>query len=287
LRAGGGYSGADAADDQVGGECVAWSERSAPVRVEVVQDGHQTVVHAAGELDSAAADALRRALPSPGQCAPWVVLDLGGVTFCAVAGARVLAQWRDRVEAGGGRVLLRHPQRAVLRVLEVTGLQAWSTESDAGIGGAGAVHAGGDGQALTALLAGAMRRAMLATGAPMGSAQRFESSDETLRLVGHHGFGSRFVEYFATVGGPETSCGAAARDLRAVFVDDVLVSPVFAGAERDELLRAGVGSVASMPVLSPQRTLLGVVSTHYPRTHAWTPERRSTLLKTGEHTTAA
>ena len=82
----------------------------------------------------------------------------------------------------------------------------------------------------------------------MGSAQLFEAQDETLRLVAHHGFGSRFVDYFATVGGPATSCGIAARYLRPVFVDNVLTSPVFAGAERDELLRAGVWAVASLPV---------------------------------------
>lgn len=262
---------------------MGWSEPSGTVRVEVAWDARLTVVRAAGELDLGTVDAFQRALPAPEACAARVVLDLGDVTFCAVAGAQVLARWRDLIEAAGGRVLLRRPQRAVLRVLEVIGLQGWSIEPEAG---GGSVWPRGDAQALTSLLTGTMKRALRVTGAPMGSAQRFEADDETLHLVAHHGFGPRFVEYFATVGGPATSCGAAARDLRPVFVDNVLTSPLFAGAERDELLRAGVWAVASLPVLAPDRTLLGVFSTHYPRTYTWTSEHRSMLLDIGEYAAA-
>jgi len=262
---------------------VARSDPSGAVLVEVAWGARQTVVRITGELDLGTVETFQRALPSADQCAAHVVLDLGKVTFCAVAGAQVLAQWRDLVEAAGSRVLLRRPQRAVLRVLEVIGFQGWCIEPEHD---GGSLWPRGDTQALTALLADTMQRALRVTGAPMGSAQRFEAVDETLHLVAHHGFGPRFVEYFAKVGGPATSCGAAARDLRPVFVDNVLTSPMFAGAERDELLRAGVWAVASMPVLAPDRTLLGVFSTHYPRTYTWTPEHRSTLLDIGEYAVA-
>lgn len=262
-----------------------WSEpRPGAVRVEVRRGVLETVVRAVGELDLGTIDAFQRALPAPDTCAPRVVLDLSGVTFCAVVGAHVLARWRDEVEAVGGRVSLRRPQRAVLRVLEVIGLQSWCIDLAAD-NGSESLRA--DDQALTALLSGTMQRAIRVTGAPMGSAQRFEIGDSTLHLVAHHGFGPRFVDYFATVGGPATSCGAVVRDLRPVFVDNVLTSPVFAGAERDELLRAGVRAVASMPVFSPDRRLLGVFSTHYPRTLTWSPEHRSALLDIGRYAAAA
>ena len=136
-----------------------WSEPNpAAIRVEIEWGPAKTVVRVFGELDLGTVDAFERALPSAGKCAARVVLDLSDVTFCAVAGARVIAQWSDQVEADGGWVLLRGADGSVLRVLETVGLRTWfvepQTDDDP-------VRPGDDPVVATTLLASVMRQALL------------------------------------------------------------------------------------------------------------------------------
>jgi anti-anti-sigma factor len=267
-----------------------WSEKRADppwaIRIAVEHDaeggGARTVLHVAGELDSVTIPAFERALPETATLAPRVVLDLSRVTFCSVVGVRALARLRLRIEGGGGRVLtVRRPNRTVRRVFALSGLAGrWGMgRAEADVAAAHGAHA--------ALLTGTLEAAMCAASAPMGTAQYYEQATGVLHIVAHQGFGHRFVSFFETVEGRSTSCGAAADDLRPVFVEDVASSPLFAGTpELDVLLEASVGGVASVPIVSPARTLIGVVSTHHPAPRSWTADQRSALEHVGTHAAA-
>jgi anti-anti-sigma factor len=270
-----------------------WSDASAEIRVAVEdavvgrasssadarsRDAAATIVHVAGELDYLTIPAFERALPERAALGARVVLDLSRVTFCSVVGIRALARLRERLDADGHALEIRRPHRAVRRVFELTGqARGW------GIGPAGRDAAEGHGEA-AALLTGALEAALCATGAPMGTAQYYDQDSGILHIVAHQGFDYRFVAFFETVEGRFTSCGAAAQDLRPVFVDDVAASPIFAGTpELEILLEASVGGVASLPIVSPARTLIGVVSTHQPAPGSWSADHRIALTNIGSH----
>ncbi|HEX4789705.1 MAG TPA: STAS domain-containing protein [Actinospica sp.] len=257
-----------------------WSDPSAAIRVAVEEDTASTVVHAAGELDELSAPVFERVLPDCATLAERVVLDLSRVTFCSVAGLRALTRLRERTEAGGRLLEVRRPNRAVRRVFELSGLsESWD------LGPAPEEAVAGHG-AQTALLTGVLQAALCATGALMGTAQYYDRSTGTLRIVAHQGFGYRFVSFFETVEGRSTTCGSAALDLQPVFVDDVTASPIFAGTpELDALLEASVGCVASLPIVSSARTLIGVVSTHQRQPGSWSADHRAAFADIGGHAT--
>ena len=80
------------------------------------------VVGLAGELDAAGADTAAAAIQAavgPGQR---VIVDLGAVQFAACHALGALAVAAKRARRAGAAVLLAAPQAAVLRVLELTGL---------------------------------------------------------------------------------------------------------------------------------------------------------------------
>jgi anti-sigma B factor antagonist len=85
--------------------------------------GDVAVVEVAGELDMATAPQLQyevSRLVDAGQIR--LVFDLANVTFCDSTGLSVFVRARNRCEAAGGEVRLAAPQRAVQRILEVSGL---------------------------------------------------------------------------------------------------------------------------------------------------------------------
>ncbi len=245
--------------DETGGVRVKWSWLSASLQCALTVQEGVPVLRLAGELDySSVADFEAVVDRTRLRGVDRVVLDLSRLTFCDVPGARALNRAHARLESLGVRLELPDPHSAVRRVLEVTGLACW----DFGL----AVAADDAAQAHREILSEALSAAMRATGARMGSAQYFHQATGTLRLVAHPGFGHRFASFFETVQGYDTSCGAAAADRRPVFVPDVRTSPIFADSpELDVLLGSGVGSCASIPVISGDG-LLGVVSTH----QSWT-----------------
>ena len=83
----------------------------------VATDGHLVVVALAGEMDLGAAPQLSALLHEAGsRIGPdrMVAIDLAQVTFCDLAGLRVLLQFNfDRK----GRVVLRQPSQAVRRLM--------------------------------------------------------------------------------------------------------------------------------------------------------------------------
>jgi anti-sigma B factor antagonist len=91
--------------------------------VKTEQQGEVAVVTVAGELDMATAPQLQQEvsrLVDAGQTN--LVFDLADVTFCDSTGLSVFVRARNRCEAAGGEVRLAAPQRAVQRILEVSGL---------------------------------------------------------------------------------------------------------------------------------------------------------------------
>jgi anti-anti-sigma factor len=91
--------------------------------VSTEQRGEVAVVAVAGELDMATAPQLQHEvtrLVDAGQVR--LVFDLANVSFCDSTGLSVFVRARNRSESVGGEVRLAAPQRAVQRILEVSGL---------------------------------------------------------------------------------------------------------------------------------------------------------------------
>jgi anti-sigma B factor antagonist len=74
-----------------------------------------------GEIDAHSAPALAEALAT--LPAGDVLLDVAGVTFMDSSGLRILVDASARAAAGGGRIVLVSPTNAVVRIVEISGLQ--------------------------------------------------------------------------------------------------------------------------------------------------------------------
>jgi anti-anti-sigma factor len=72
-------------------------------------------MHTAPSVRDAAFAAMRRHAPN-------IRIDLSGVTFLDAAGLEVLLVTRRQATLAGGELQLVDPARAVMRVLEVTGV---------------------------------------------------------------------------------------------------------------------------------------------------------------------
>jgi anti-anti-sigma factor len=81
------------------------------------------VVTAPEEIDLTNVPGLRAALQEAAATgSPALVVDMTGTRFCDSAGLRVLVDAHKRAVAEGGAVVLAVPAAAVLRVLEITGI---------------------------------------------------------------------------------------------------------------------------------------------------------------------
>lgn len=95
--------------------------RTSPLQVEVRWDGVAATVTASGELDITTATALTRRLLKVAAAHPQrVVLDLGGLVFVDVAGARALDVTHRLLEAEC-QVILRRPRPSARKVFAVAG----------------------------------------------------------------------------------------------------------------------------------------------------------------------
>jgi anti-sigma B factor antagonist len=74
-----------------------------------------------GEIDAHSAPALSTAVAKLPE-APVVIMDLHGVGFMDSSGLRVLLETSRRAAEAGKKLVLRRPQDAVRRVIEVSGL---------------------------------------------------------------------------------------------------------------------------------------------------------------------
>ena len=85
-----------------------------------------------GELDIATAPALERLLREVERDRwPTVVLDLRQLSFIDSSGIRALLTANDRIGRRGGRMLVRHPSRAVRRTLAAIGVDSILDIADA------------------------------------------------------------------------------------------------------------------------------------------------------------
>jgi GAF domain-containing protein len=102
-------------------------------------------------------------------------------------------------------------------------------------------------------------------GADMGTLQRFDASDDCLRIVASRGFPDQFLKYFEIVRrDTNTTCAAALKRRMRVIVDDVSTSYLFVGTpEIDVMRKVGVAAVHSTPLIAHSGRIWGVFSTHF------------------------
>ncbi|MFF4845158.1 ANTAR domain-containing protein [Streptomyces collinus] len=112
-----------------------------------------------------------------------------------------------------------------------------------------------------AILTAALRRTLGVTGARMGNVQLVENG--MLRMAKHVGVNRRFSDYFAFVEASTTSCAQAALDRRQVTVKDVASSGTFDDGSRQAILQTGSRACHSVPLLRPNGTVIGMISSHH------------------------
>ena len=114
----------------------------------------------------------------------------------------------------------------------------------------------------TAALSYVLHLAIDITEADFGNIQLFDRAEGGLRIAASQGFDSAFLDYFAVVRGSESACGVAKQQGCRVVVPDVRNALCFDVESREIVLRAGVLSVQSTPLISPSGRVLGMLSTH-------------------------
>jgi PAS domain-containing protein len=130
------------------------------------------------------------------------------------------------------------------------------------------------GACLTAILNAAIR----ISDAQKGTIQLLDGPTASLVIAAQRGFEPRFLGFFARVGADDVSaCAAALRLGHRVVVEDVERSELFAGQPAGrELLEAGVRAVQSVPLVSSDGLVVGMISTHFERPHL--PDERALRL---------
>ena len=126
-----------------------------------------------------------------------------------------------------------------------------------------------DGTVPTAVTHEAVQRYICGkTGTKMMSLQLAEGM--RLMLRGSRGFTRRFDEFFAVVATGHCACGVAFENARQIVVPAIDSSPIFAGQEALDVLRAeGVASCVSTPLLDGHSRIAGMFSIH--RDRVWRP----------------
>lgn len=85
-------------------------------------------------------------------------------------------------------------------------------------------------------------------------------------LEAQRGFRKSFLNFFEFTNDRHSACGLALQEHRPVIVEDVNSSPTFANTKGlEELQRAGVRAVRSMPLVDEKGNILGMLSVHYSR----------------------
>ncbi|MBF6169932.1 GAF domain-containing protein [Nocardia blacklockiae] len=93
--------------------------------------------------------------------------------------------------------------------------------------------------------------------------QLYDHERGGLVIAEQRGFEAEFLAFFRVVGTEGSACAAAAQRAEPVTVSDVEHSTLFTAAGRDVLRDSETRAVQSMPLLAPDRRVLGVVSCHY------------------------
>lgn len=103
------------------------------------------------------------------------------------------------------------------------------------------------------------------SGADMGNIQLLDQASGGLTITAQRGFKEPFLTFFALVCGDDNSaCAAAIHAHNRIVVEDVVKSEIFVGKSSQKiLLDAGVRAVISIPLISSNGSLLGMISTHF------------------------
>ena len=109
------------------------------------------------------------------------------------------------------------------------------------------------------------------TGSDFGNLQLFDAETNTLRIAAQQGFGPEFLLYFREVSGSTSACGAAMEQRSRIVSRNVALDPVFHNGSKDMLLRSGVRSVQSTPLITPSGIFIGMLSTHFDKPRAFPP----------------
>jgi len=113
--------------------------------------------------------------------------------------------------------------------------------------------------------------------ADLGNVQLADPVSGALRIVAQHGFGAEFLDYFAVVDDARSACGRAARRAAQLVIPDVVTDRGFE-PHRPIAAASGFRAVQSTPLVDKEGRLVGVVSTHYPRSYA-PPARDMRILR--------
>ncbi len=123
-------------------------------------------------------------------------------------------------------------------------------------------------QNLAAGLNEILRTVMMLTGAAMGNIQLLNPGRNTLSIVAHEGFGAGFLATFEHMAADDrrAACGRALATGKAFVIEDVFADEAYAPFH--DLARSeGYRAVVSVPLVAPDGSRLGAVSTHFPSPH--------------------
>jgi PAS domain S-box-containing protein len=116
---------------------------------------------------------------------------------------------------------------------------------------------------LNSLLVEILAAAAQLTGTDKGNIQFYDLATDRLRIIVHQGLSRRFVEHFAEDGWDQ-GCGAAARKIERVIVEDVTLLPgLQSNAGLDTLLGDGIRAFQCTPLISRDGRLLGMLNNHF------------------------
>src|SRR5262249_59339870 len=111
---------------------------------------------------------------------------------------------------------------------------------------------------LSEVLDEVVEAAIAISGADMGNLQLFDPTSGKLTIAAHRGFDQPFLEFWNTVQEGQRVCGSALESSNRVIVEDVNLSPIFAGSPPLNVqLQAGRRGGSFHPRNSPVRTVFG------------------------------
>jgi PAS domain S-box-containing protein len=121
-----------------------------------------------------------------------------------------------------------------------------------------------------------LENAILASGAAFGNIQLYNPQVGGLEIVAQRGFQRAFLDYFRTVRLEEGSaCAQAMQSGQRIIIEDVNLDPAYT-PHRPVAAAAGYRAVQSTPLKDRRGTVIGMLSTHFPRPHR--PSQRDELL---------
>jgi signal transduction histidine kinase/ActR/RegA family two-component response regulator len=104
-------------------------------------------------------------------------------------------------------------------------------------------------------------------GAQKGNVQLLDATATVLRIVAHRGFDLDFLEFYGAVTtADESSCGRALQAGQRIIVEDIEADEAYRGL-REIARAAGYRAVVSTPLIGPDGTPFGMLSTHFEAVH--------------------